>query len=469
VSAVPRVRLAAETATRMGLEEPVAPPLKAAELARKNGFELTAEECHRTVLGESWMKRLAMPEAPRSRPNDLRANGLMTSYDNEGKVVPRLDTFGKYFERDYITSKRLGWQRVTGAYVGFALGEALGAAVDKLRLDEIHAKFGAEGVTDLPVAFDQPGRIGSLTQRLLFYTEALIRSPHREQPESREAEMRFPAVVRGALKRWLHTQGAPLDNPDGWLVKVADLHARRNADDTELNAYHQMVTLATQAVPLTGPTALLPALPAVLTAAGPTSQFSGGLRGVVKEMLGVTHAGDEDLAASTFLAWLFEQALTGDTFSYPVWNLTREVLNPKNTYQTGPDWDAIRAMVAESVPMFAESGLPDLRTPELIGDGQTTLSVLGRAFAALTGFDNYPELALRRAVNHSGASALTGAIAGAFLGARTGIPGLPQKWVDQLELRHLVENVATDAYWHFDRHSALDVEGEKWIERYPRH
>jgi ADP-ribosylglycohydrolase len=230
-----------------------------------------------------------------------------------------------------------------------------------------------------------------------------------------------------------------------------------------------MVTLSPQAVPLTGPAALLPALPAVLTMAGPTSQFSGGLRRVVKDMVGVTHAGPDDIAAATFLALLFEQALTGDTFSYPIWNLTREVLDTKRPSQSGPDWDAIRAMVDEAVPMFARSGLPDLRTPELIGDGQGTLSVLGRAFSALTGFDNYPELALRRAVNHSGASALTGAIAGAFLGARTGIPGLPQKWLDQLELRYLVENVATDAYWHFDRHSALDVEGEKWIERYPRH
>ena len=56
-----------------------------------------------------------------------------------------------------------------------------------------------------------------------------------------------------------------------------------------------------------------------------------------------------------------------------------------------------------------------------------------------------------------------------LLGARTGIPGLPQKWVDQLELRYLVEQVASDAYWHFDRHSALSALGDVWIERYPRH
>ncbi|WP_439385127.1 ADP-ribosylglycohydrolase family protein [Amycolatopsis lexingtonensis] len=462
------IRVAADTAARMGLPDPVKPPLKAAEKARRRGFELTAEECAKTVLGESWLKRLQMPEPPRSKPNDLRANGLAPAYDNAGRTVPRLDTFGKYPERD-LDGFRYGWQRVTGAYVGFALGEALGAAVDRMMLHDIHAKYGIEGVTELLPAFDQVGRIGSLTQRLLFYTEAVVRSPHREQPESREAEQLFPGVVRGALQRWLRTQGAPMENADGWLVQVPDLHARRDADDAELNAYHQLATEAAGAPPLTGPAALIPALPAALTMAGPGSGFSGGARQAVRDLAGVTHPTEPDLAAATYLTWLFEHALTKDAFSFPIWNLSREVLNPDNQFQQGPEWTAIGDMVAESVPFFGEHGLPDLRMAELIGDGQTTLSVLGRAFAALSGFENYPEQALLRAVNHSGRSALTGAITGALLGARTGIPGLPQKWVDQLELRYLVENVASDAYWHFDRHSALSVQGDAWIERYPRH
>ena len=60
------LRVAAETASRMGLPEPVKPPLVAAEKARRRGFELTAEECAKTILGESWLKRLNMPEPPRS-------------------------------------------------------------------------------------------------------------------------------------------------------------------------------------------------------------------------------------------------------------------------------------------------------------------------------------------------------------------------------------------------------------------
>ncbi|RJQ88855.1 ADP-ribosylglycohydrolase family protein [Amycolatopsis panacis] len=459
-------RLAADTAAQMGLAAPVDPPTTAAERARRHGFELTTEECRRTVLGQSWLRRLEQPEPVPGTPNELGADGLAPCWDNEGRVVPRLDTFGKY-PLPELENFRYGWQRVVGAYAGFALGEALGTAVDRMRLDELVARFGPDGVTDLPIAFDQPGRIGSLTQRLLFYTEAVIRSPHREQPESRNIEQLFPGVVRGALLRWLHTQGAPLEHTDGWLVKVPDLHVRRGADDAELNAYHALVTQAPQAAPMVGPAALIGALPAVLTAAGPGTGFSGGVAQVVYDLVTVTHRQEEDLAAATFLAWLFELALTKDSFSYPVWNLTREVLTDHP--QAGPGWAAVQAMVAESVPFFGEHGLPDLRMPELIGDGLGTLAVLGRAFAALSGFENYPEQALLRGVNHSGRSALTGALTGALLGARVGIPGLPAKWIEQLELHHLIEQLATDALWHFDRRSALQQLGTTWSQRYPRH
>jgi ADP-ribosylglycohydrolase len=127
----------------------------------------------------------------------------------------------------------------------------------------------------------------------------------------------------------------------------------------------------------------------------------------------------------------------------------------------------LKSVVESSVPDYGAEWLPDLTAPENIGDGRSTLSVLGRAFAALVEREDDPEQALLRAVNHSGRSALTGALAGALLGARTGIPGLPRKWVEQLELRYLVENVATDAFQYFSRGSEVSSEKD-WDRRYPR-
>jgi ADP-ribosylglycohydrolase len=427
------VTLASESAERLGLSEPVKPPLGAATKARKRGYELTLDECRKTVIGESWRAGASEP------PADFAANGLAPAYDNDGQVVPRVDTFGKYFAED-LPGYRYGWQRVTGAFVGFAIGEAFGSV------------------------FTRPGQIGPLTQQLLFQTEAVIRSPHREDPN---AEDQFTEVARNGLLRWLHTQGVPYDKADGWLVKVPELHAQRYPDPAQ---YAAIVALSTgePVSKVTGPTALLSAFPAALTEGGPGSGLSGGSREAVRQLAGLLHSDETDLEAATYLTWLLQKALTKDDFSFPVWSLGREVFNAEDQRQQGPAWQRLRVMAEESLPLFTKTGLPELKKVDDIGDGESTLSVLGRAFAAISGYENDPERALLRAVDQSGNTAMTGALVGAMLGARSGIPGLPEKLVEHLELRYAIENLASDAFFHFDRHSALFRYPDEWKQRYPR-
>jgi ADP-ribosylglycohydrolase len=460
------VQLAGETAARLHLPEPVRRPLTAAARARVHGFELTAEECRKTVLGESWMRRVELDEAWRQQANlphapswpaDLEANGLAPAYDADGRVVPRADTFGKYLGHDPRGS-RFGWQRVVGAYVGFAIGEALGAAVDGLSLEEIRRRFGPRGITDLTTVFDRPGQLGSLTQRLLFYTEGAIRSSRREAPDGQS-----PSAVRNALLRWLHTQGSPSPDADGWLVRVSELHASRNPDAGELAAVRALAD-GVAAPGLSGPSALLVALPAAVTQTG---GHAAGSRGVARMMAGLTHGDELDLEGAVYLAQVFEKTLVHKDLSLPIWCTSRDAFSDGDPAQRTPAWDELKSVVESSVPDYGAEWLPDLTAPENIGDGRSTLSVLGRAFAALVEREDDPEQALLRAVNHSGRSALTGALAGALLGARTGIPGLPRKWVEQLELRYLVENVATDAFQYFSRGSEVSSEKD-WDRRYPR-
>ena len=55
--------------------------------------------------------------------------------------------------------------------------------------------------------------------------------------------------------------------------------------------------------------------------------------------------------------------------------------------------------------------------------------------------------ALAAAVNHSGDSDSTGAIAGNIVGAQVGLSGIPAKYTENLELRDLITEVADDL-WH---------------------
>ncbi|WP_115944204.1 ADP-ribosylglycohydrolase family protein [Amycolatopsis thermalba] len=418
-------RWATDTAARIGLPEPVEPPVDAGDSARAHGFELTGDECYRVVTGRSWVRRMAMALPPRP-PYDPAAFGLTPGYDDDGRPTLRVDSFGKFADVGQDTN--FSWQRLLGAYVGFALGEALGAPVDRLSREEIVRAHGPDQLTDLSA----PGRIGPLTQRLLFLTEAVLRGG--------------ADAAREATTRWLHTQGETVPGIDGWLPNLDELHAVRDPDPADLRS---------------GPAVLLGALPGVLTIGGRGEVPFGASEAAVRAFAALPESDEGDLTFAVFLGLLFERSLERE-FSPALWVSAGAVLRDRE----GPGWDAVRDLAARSLIAIPEQGMYYLPDPEEVGDGRDTPSVLGRALAAVTGFENNPEVALLRAVNHSGRSALTGAIAGALVGARNGVPGLPPKWVDQLELKPLIERVVTDVTRRFEGIPEGE-EGQRWLRRYP--
>ncbi|GGP65460.1 YrhB domain-containing protein [Saccharothrix coeruleofusca] len=405
-------RLVEETAAELGLPSPVEPPTHAALYARINGFELTDDEIRRTVIGKSWRKLVSETEDPSRWPTDLAANGLQPAYGDDGRIEPIVDRCGKYCS-DAPQGYRHGFRRISGAYVGFALGEAL-------------AISGGDG----------PLRIGPLTQRLLFLTEGVIRG-----------RSDLAAGATGGLLRWLHTQGDTVPGEvDGWLVQVPDLYADSLPDPDELAAIRELA----MGRPGTGSgsAALLAALPAAVTTGVPAVEHNAGA--TARLIAGVTHQPGVDLDAAEYLAEVFDRMLT-------------KLRLPPTVWVAGTEPGLKDLGVRDALPDYARFGLPEVLDPKDFGSGHDSLTVLRHAFSAIAGYENQPEVALRRAVGHSGRTALTGALAGALIGSRNGIPGLP--WVERLELRYLVENVATDAYRHFNRSSPLNM--GYWTERYP--
>jgi ADP-ribosylglycohydrolase len=83
------------------------------------------------------------------------------------------------------------------------VGDALGAAVEFMDMDEILRAFGPEGIRDPAPAHGRArGAITDDTQMLLFTAEGLIRARH----ERVAGGAATPAVaVHAAYSRWLRT------------------------------------------------------------------------------------------------------------------------------------------------------------------------------------------------------------------------------------------------------------------------
>lgn len=75
------------------------------------------------------------------------------------------------------------------------------------------------------------------------------------------------------------------------------------------------------------------------------------------------------------------------------------------------------------------------------------------------------------AVNHTGDSDSTGLIAGNLLGIQLGPDAIPTRWLESLELREVIEQLAHDIEWvprtYCGEYSSGATEDERIWERYP--
>ncbi len=437
-------KAAEEIRSELGLPEPVSGLPEAAGKARAAGFELSLEDCERFVLGRAWEQRNGVTTAGvdspdddvsgQRWPSDLRANGLTAGYDAAGRIRPHAATSGKFFRQD-ADGTGFAWHRVAGAFAGFALGESLGSAVDTMSLPEIRARFGEDGV------LEPTGAIGPLTRQLLFHTEGLLRGlPARFSGAAPGGLMALGAL---SLQRW---QDAQRGERDGWLSHVPELCAPggtppSSGDDVAF---------------------LVPGMVAALCGGGPESDVDTAAQ--VGRLLATGGGADGPTAeAAGVVAALFGQLFRrGEPL--PPHTLLQQII------QRGPARRPVTDVLANAVRARVELVRTDPEELDGVGGGGTAVDALGRAMIAVTRRFFDPRWAMQAAVDHSGRSAITGAIAGAVVGSRVGIPGLPTGWLDRIELADLIETVAGDAFWHFSARSPSADEryATEWARRYPR-
>src|SRR5687768_16508998 len=114
--------------------------------------------------------------------------------------------------------------RISGCLLGGAVGDALGAPIEFMGLDEIRRRFGPDGLLEFtPGYVGGIGKITDDTQMTLFTAEGILRGRARWAVRG---ICHLPSVVHAAYMRWLVTQGEKAnpayargaEPPDGWLI-----------------------------------------------------------------------------------------------------------------------------------------------------------------------------------------------------------------------------------------------------------
>jgi ADP-ribosylglycohydrolase len=351
--------------------------------------------------------------------------------------------------------------RFLGCLLGGAVGDALGAPIEFSSWKVIRAKYGPDGVQGFVEFEDGHGEFTDDTQMTLFTAEGVLRA-HTRQIEKGSSS--FPTIIRNAYLRWMLTQG---DHPavwefnlprvvrTGWLIREEGLFSRRSPGTTCLYALEEFQT-GTIEKPLNnrkGCGGVMRAAPVGLYfSADPEEAFTKGC-----ESAAITHGHPTGYLAAGFLSALMAGLTQGKDFG-PSTDEARRIL------QTRPGSGECLKAVARAVEL-AETGPATVELVETFGSGWTAEEALAIALYCALSFPTDLRRGVLAAVNHSGDSDSTGAIAGNILGCRLGREGIPDEWVARLTLADVVERMARDLF------DGPDSDGGSvstvWWNRYP--
>ncbi len=356
-----------------------------------------------------------------------------------------------------------------GSLVGGAIGDALGAAVEFEAMNVVRSKYGPSGIQFYAQAYGRRAAITDDTQMTLFTAEGLLRATTRTRAGQGIVPSMTGSTYR-AYQRWLATQGELPGDPvsmDGWLIKEQGLFSRRAPGNTCLAALKDKYrpvfgedrshnrSKGCGAVMRAAPVGLFYHSPYMCGLMGSDARdeqsFTAG-----RDVGYLTHGHPSGYLPAASLAMLIGRIIEGDGLNQALDATCRKLAGHQDAEETLSAINLARK--------FASDGnvRPCPETLARLGAGWTGEEALAIAvYCALVAGNDF-DFSIRLAVNHAGDSDSTGAMTGNIMGALHGRRGIADYWLGPLELRSVIEQIATDLFLGFQ-------DDEDWAEKYPGH
>lgn len=356
--------------------------------------------------------------------------------------------------------------RYPACLLGGAVGDALGAPIEFMTRERILARFGPDGLTGYAPAYGGIGTITDDTQMTLFTAEGLLRAWVRG---AKRGVSSYDGVVAHAYQRWLRTQGASnahlarFSGDEGWLFAQRALHATRAPGNTCLSALRSMPSYGEPARNSSkGCGGVMRMAPVGLYfARSPVDDPVEEAFAVGNSLAALTHGHPSGVLPAGAFAVIVLVLAQGGTLDDAIECAKSRLLREPDHSET---LDAI-----ESAERLARRGGERHAALARLGQGWVAEEALAIALYCAQVAEDFRDGVLL-AVNHDGDSDSTGALAGHLLGAMHGMQALPAEWLDPLELRDVVDEVARDLYaypgWRIgESEGALD--NARILAKYP--
>ena len=382
--------------------------------------------------------------------------------------------------------------RIRGSLIGGAAGDALGYPVEFMSRKQILAQYGSKGITAFDLASNGKAVISDDTQMTLFTANGLLFGVTRFCTHG-ILGAGLKDFVRYAYTDWYETQTGVEDYAKYhycWIRDIAELNARRAPGNTCMSALYNIMHHKEVQNDSKGCGGVMRVAPVGLMAAADeqviVKDWSGEevsrrrwekqeivrLGGDCAEL---THKHPLGYLPAAFLADLIYYIMMCDgKITFAVFeqflheidaDCRSEYKNPKEQKAL----DELRLLIEKAIRLARDLSVADEYAIPQLGEGWTGDEALAIAlYCTMRHLDNF-ENAVIAAVNHDGDSDSTGAICGNIMGAIVGLNGIPNHFIQQLELNDLIIDLADDLLSGCiigEYRMAITDEGQIWKRRY---
>ncbi len=352
-----------------------------------------------------------------------------------------------------------------GCIIGGAVGDALGFPVEFMQAEAIFRKYGESGITEYePV--NGVARISDDTQMTLFTANGLLLGTTRGM--MRGIMGSYPGYIALCYREWYKTQyeSYPLNEKMSysWLVNVPELFAPRAPGNTCLSAIKSGIEGTIQE-----PINKSKGCGGVMRVA-PIGIYFGDKRITITDvdMIGaeaaaLTHGHELGYIPAAALVHILhlishQEISLADAVNDAIVSMERLFSDAKHI-------DTFTAIMRKAIELSKEN-LDDLDAIRELGQGWVAEETLAIAVYCALKYSQDFEKAIIASVNHSGDSDSTGAVTGNILGAYLGMKAIPDKFLDKLELKDIILEIADDLYNDCKISEYGSYRDEVWEQKY---
>ena len=331
-----------------------------------------------------------------------------------------------------------------GCLLGMAVGDAMGYTVDSRSLEEICRDYGPNGLLGYDLV-NGYADVTSYTQIAAFTANGLlIGLTQRRLKGQMAAPVRYIGL---ALKEWSRSQHyCPPERNFCWLSGVSEMKRRHCLDNRMLDVLFRG-NLGTPESPVNSFShggALTEAIPIALLQ-NDLDLNSEDLDRLGAEAIAQTHGHPEAFISGAALTHALSLVLQNPGIP------TEEVLQDTVdaiSFQFGRDYPQT-AKICDLLQQAKDLAQSDSVTPmeamEQLSCRSAGEILAGVLYACMTCHGDF-DTAMITAVNHSGRSAVVGALTGAMLGAALGETILPDFYLESLEPTPILLELADDMH-----------------------